>query len=83
MAALVVGLVLGALANVLYGAFSGDTLVWGSFGKLVLTYFAAYVLAWRRGFAFGALFLNSAGRHRRLLRLLVRPADDRSRSGRH
>src|SRR4029079_10431499 len=36
--ALVVGLVLGAVANVLYGSFSGDDLVWGNVGKLVLTY---------------------------------------------
>jgi ABC-2 type transport system permease protein len=58
--ALVIGLVLGALANVLYGAFSGDTLVWGSFGKVVLTYFTAWVLGMATGFAFGAVFLNSA-----------------------
>jgi ABC-2 type transport system permease protein len=57
--ALVVGLVLGSLANVLYGAFSGNTVVWGSAGKLVLTYFIAYVLSMGSGFALGALFLNS------------------------
>jgi ABC-2 type transport system permease protein len=58
--ALAIGLVLGALANVLYGAFSGDTLVWGSFGKIVVTYFTAWVLGMATGFAFGAVFLNSA-----------------------
>jgi ABC-type transport system involved in multi-copper enzyme maturation permease subunit len=57
--ALAVGLVLGALANVLYGAFSGNTVVWGSAGKLVLTYFLTYVLSMGSGFALGALFLNS------------------------
>ena len=57
--ALAVGLVLGALANVLYGAFSGNTVVWGSAGKLVLTYFITYVLSMGSGFALGALFLNS------------------------
>jgi len=57
--ALAVGLGLGALANVLYGAFSGNTVVWGSAGKLVLTYFITYVLSMGSGFALGALFLNS------------------------
>jgi ABC-2 type transport system permease protein len=57
--ALVVGLVLGAVANVLYGSFSGDDLVWGNVGKLVLTYFIAYILSMASGFALGALFLNS------------------------
>jgi ABC-2 type transport system permease protein len=57
--ALVVGLVLGSVANVLYGSFSGDDLVWGDVGKLVLTYFIAYILSMASGFALGALFLNS------------------------
>ena len=57
--ALVVGLILGSVANVLYGSFSGNDLVWGSVGKLVFTYFVAYILSMATGFAFGALFLNS------------------------
>jgi ABC-2 type transport system permease protein len=57
--ALVVGLVLGSVANVLYGSFSGNDLLWGSVGKLVLTYFVAYILSMASGFALGALFLNS------------------------
>ena len=57
--ALAVGLVLGTVANVLYGSFSGDDLVWGSVGKLILTYFVAYILSMASGFALGALFLNS------------------------
>jgi ABC-type transport system involved in multi-copper enzyme maturation permease subunit len=59
LGALVVGLVLGALANVLYGAMSGDALVWGSFGKILVSYFTAWVLGMATGFAFGAVFLNS------------------------
>jgi ABC-type transport system involved in multi-copper enzyme maturation permease subunit len=58
-AALVLGVLLGALANVLYGAFSGNTVVWGSLGKLVLVYYLSYLLGMASGFALGALFLNS------------------------
>ncbi len=58
--ALVIGLVLGTLANLLYGAFSGHTVVWGSAGKLVLTYLIAYLISMASGFALGALFLNSS-----------------------
>jgi ABC-2 type transport system permease protein len=54
-----IGMVLGALANVLYGTFSGNTVVWGSVGKLMLTYFVNYLLGMASGFALGALFLNS------------------------
>ncbi len=54
-----IGIALGALTNVLYGAFSGNAVVWGSVGKLVLTYFLLFVLALASGFALGALFLNS------------------------
>ena len=57
--ALALGLTLGALTNVLYGAFSGDPVVWGPVGKLVVTYFLLFVLALGSGFALGALFLNS------------------------
>jgi ABC-2 type transport system permease protein len=54
-----VGLALGALANALYAAFSGDPAVWGSVGTLVFTYFVLFVLSLASGFALGALFLNS------------------------
>ena len=57
--ALVVGLILGSVANVLYGSFSGNDLVWGSVGKLVFTYFVAYILSMASGCGLGALFLNS------------------------
>ncbi len=55
----VIGMVLGALANVLYGAFSGHTVVWGSVGKLLFLYLLNYVVSMASGFALGALFLNS------------------------
>jgi ABC-type transport system involved in multi-copper enzyme maturation permease subunit len=58
--ALVVGLALGAFANVLYGAMSGETVVWGSVGKIVVDYVLLWVLGMATGFAFGAVFLNSA-----------------------
>jgi ABC-type transport system involved in multi-copper enzyme maturation permease subunit len=60
VAALVVGLGLGALVNVLYGALSGHTVVWGSVGKIVVDYLLLWVLGMTTGFVFGALFLNSA-----------------------
>jgi ABC-type transport system involved in multi-copper enzyme maturation permease subunit len=57
--ALVVGLVLGALVNVLYGAFSGHSVVWGSVGKYAFFYLLLYIFGMATGFAFGALLLNS------------------------
>jgi len=58
--ALVIGLVLGSLANVMYGAFSGHEVVWGSVGKYAVYYLMLYVFGMATGFAFGALLLNSA-----------------------
>jgi len=58
--ALAIGLVLGAFANVLYGALSGNTVVWGSVGKYAAFYLLLYIFGLTTGFAFGALFLNSA-----------------------
>jgi len=57
--ALVVGVLLGALANTMYGAFSGHTVVWGSPVKLGFYYLLLYIFGMATGFAFGALFLNS------------------------
>jgi len=57
--ALIVGVLLGALGNVLYGVFSGNTVVWGSAGKYAVYYLLLYVFGMATGFAFGALFLNS------------------------
>jgi ABC-2 type transport system permease protein len=59
-AALVVGIVLASFANVLYGGLSGDPVVWDGFGKLVGYYLLLYVIGMATGFAFGALFLNTA-----------------------
>ena len=58
-AALVVGLLLASLANVLYGAMSGDEVVWGNPGRAALLYLLLYVISMASGFALGALFLNS------------------------
>jgi ABC-type transport system involved in multi-copper enzyme maturation permease subunit len=57
--ALMIGLVLAVFANVLYGALSGDTVVWGSVVKYTLFYLLLYFFGMSTGFAFGALFLNS------------------------
>ena len=58
--ALAVGLVLAAFANVMYGALSGHTVVWGSVGKYAAFYLLLYIFGLATGFAFGALLLNSA-----------------------
>jgi ABC-2 type transport system permease protein len=57
--AVAVGMVLGVLANVLYGGLSGNDLVWGSPGTLAFDYLVNWVLGMVLGFAYGALFLNS------------------------
>jgi ABC-2 type transport system permease protein len=59
VAALAIGLVLGSLANVLYGALSGNTVVWGNLGKYIVFYLLLYVFGMVTGFAFGSVFLNS------------------------
>jgi ABC-2 type transport system permease protein len=59
VAALAVGLVLGVLANVLYGALSGNAVIWGSVAKYVVFYLLLYVFGMVTGFAFGAVLLNS------------------------
>jgi ABC-2 type transport system permease protein len=59
VAALAVGLVMGAIANLLYGALSGNEVVWGSPGKYAFYYLLLYVFGMATGFAFGALLLNS------------------------
>jgi len=58
--ALVVGSVLGSLANLLYGALSGDDVIWGAAGKYLCYYLLVYVFGMATGFAFGAVTLNSA-----------------------
>jgi ABC-type transport system involved in multi-copper enzyme maturation permease subunit len=57
--ALAIGLVLGSLANLLYGALSGNPVIWGSFAKYAAYYLLLYVFGMVTGFAFGSVFLNS------------------------
>jgi ABC-type transport system involved in multi-copper enzyme maturation permease subunit len=59
VAALAVGLLMGAVANLLYGALSGNEVVWGSPAKYAFYYLLLYVFGMATGFAFGALLLNS------------------------
>jgi ABC-type transport system involved in multi-copper enzyme maturation permease subunit len=56
--ALVIGLVLGSLANVMYGAFSGHEVVWGSVGKYAVYYLMLYVFGMATGFAFAAALMD-------------------------
>ena len=58
-AALVIGLVLAVVANVLYGAMSGNPVEWGDPVRAGLLYLLLYVISMASGFALGALFLNS------------------------
>jgi ABC-2 type transport system permease protein len=60
VAALVIGLLMGVVANLLYGAFSGNDVVWASPAKYAFYYLLLYVFGMATGFAFGALLLNSA-----------------------
>ena len=59
VAALALGLLLASLANVMYGALSGNTVVWDEPGKLAFYYLLLYLFGMGTGFAFGALFLNT------------------------
>jgi ABC-type transport system involved in multi-copper enzyme maturation permease subunit len=58
--ALVIGVVMGAVANLLYGVFSGNDAVWGNPGRYAFYYLLLYIFGMATGFAFGALLLNSA-----------------------
>jgi ABC-type transport system involved in multi-copper enzyme maturation permease subunit len=58
--AVVVGLALASLANVLYGALSGSDVTWGIGAGDVGRYFLLHALGLATGFAFGTLFLNTA-----------------------
>jgi ABC-type transport system involved in multi-copper enzyme maturation permease subunit len=59
VAAVVVGLVLGVIANLLYGAFSGDTVIWSVSARQLLGFLLLHVFGMTTGFAFGMLFLNT------------------------
>ena len=71
VAAVVIGLALTILANGLYAAFSDNLVTWELGPFRIFCYFLLHVFGMATGFAFGALFLNTAGRDRRLLRLRV------------
>ncbi|MFC4785279.1 ABC transporter permease subunit [Nocardioides sp. MAHUQ-72] len=60
LAAVVVGLLLGVVANLAYGALSGDTVVWEVTALQMFSYFLLHVFGMATGFAFGMLFLNTA-----------------------
>ncbi len=73
LAAVVVGCVLTIIANVLYGAFSGNERGVGAGRVQIFCYFLLYVFAMATGFAFGDAVPQHSRRDRRLLRLLVHP----------
>jgi ABC-type transport system involved in multi-copper enzyme maturation permease subunit len=58
--AVVVGLALSVAANLLYGALSGDEIVWDIGAVDVGYYFLLHVFGMATGFAFGTLLLNTA-----------------------
>ena len=58
--AVVIGLVLTILANVLYGAFSDHEVVWELSAFQIMCYFLLYLFAMSTGFAFGMVLLNTA-----------------------
>jgi ABC-2 type transport system permease protein len=60
VAAVVVGLLLGAIANLLYGALSGSSITWGIGPVDVFYFFLLHIFGLATGFAFGMLFLNTA-----------------------
>lgn len=59
-AAVVIGLALAALANVLYGVLSSADTVWQVSAGDVGRYFLLHAIGLSTGFAFGTLFLNTA-----------------------
>jgi ABC-type transport system involved in multi-copper enzyme maturation permease subunit len=60
LASVVVALVLGAIANLLYGLFEGVSATWDLSVLLVLSFLLLQVLGILTGFALAALLLNSA-----------------------
>lgn len=58
--AVVIGLALAVVANLIYGAVSGDAIVWGVSAALVGKLFLLHAMGMASGFAFGTLFLNTA-----------------------
>lgn len=60
VAAVVIGMLLAVVANVLYGAISGDELVWNLGATDMGLFLLLHVIGLATGFAFGTLFLNTA-----------------------
>lgn len=60
LASVIVALGLGAVANLLYGAFAGVSATWDMSVLLVLSFLLLQVLGILTGFALAALLLNSA-----------------------
>jgi ABC-2 type transport system permease protein len=58
--AVVIGLALSAVANLLYGALSGNEILWDIGPVDVVFYFLLHAIGMATGFAFGTLFLNTA-----------------------
>lgn len=58
--AVVIGLALSVVANLLYGALSGDEVRWDIGAVDVVFYFLLHAIGMATGFAFGTLFLNTA-----------------------
>lgn len=59
VAAVVVGMALSVAANLLYGALSGNDVIWGFGAPDVFYVFLLHVFGMATGFAFGTLFLNT------------------------
>lgn len=59
VAAVVVGLLLASIANLLYGAITGKAVVWGLTWVKVVAYFLLHQFGMLTGFAFGVVLLNS------------------------
>jgi ABC-type transport system involved in multi-copper enzyme maturation permease subunit len=58
--AVLIGLSLSVAANLLYGALSGNPVVWDIGALDVAFYFLLHAIGMATGFAFGTLFLNTA-----------------------
>jgi ABC-2 type transport system permease protein len=58
--AVLIGLALSVAANLLYGALSGNPVLWDIGALDVVFYFLLHAIGMATGFAFGTLFLNTA-----------------------
>ena len=59
--AIIIGVALSSLANVLFAALDGTDAVWNTGLGGMAKYFLLHVIGMATGFAFGALILNTAG----------------------